>query len=285
MTRPTIIAGNWKLNPPREDGEQLYREIVSRVGTVLSKAGGSSFEVLVCPPFPYLGVLEPQARVQLGGQDLSRDSWGAHTGEISGELLRSFGASHVLVGHSERRHDYGESDVVCAGKLAAATAAGLTPVLCVGETEPERDAGETFEVVARQLQAIGSPEGGSSSPDGAPSNVGSIVIAYEPVWAIGTGRTATPEQVAEVHRFIRNRLVEGAVSRQFAADPNEWAARVPILYGGSVKPDNAAALLKDLDVDGALVGGASLGADSFLAILEAAIAAKKPSGAAKQTGR
>lgn len=187
---------------------------------------------------------------------MTRHDWGAFTGALNGPLLREFGATYVIVGHSERRQLFGETDARVGEKVAAALEADLTPILCVGETDAERDAGETFEVVARQLYAGLQP-----SRDIVVQRP--LVIAYEPVWAIGTGRNATPEQAAEVHRFLRNRLVE------FAGD--RWSEKVPLLYGGSVKPENAAGLLKDPDIDGALIGGASLTAASFLGILDVAL--------------
>ncbi|MEM7164801.1 MAG: triose-phosphate isomerase [Planctomycetota bacterium] len=260
MTRPTIIAGNWKLNPPRTQGEQLFQEVCAGA-SARGVSGTSEVRVVVCPPYPYLGLLEAQSEVAhrvvaLGGQDLTVNDWGAFTGAVNGALLREFGALYVVVGHSERRQLFGETDASVGEKVAAALRAELTPILCVGETDAERDAGETFEVVARQLYA-------GLQPSRDVVVQGPLVIAYEPVWAIGTGRNATPEQAAEVHRFLRNRLAE------FAGD--NWSQKVPLLYGGSVKPENAAGLLKDPDIDGALIGGASLSAESFLGILDVAL--------------
>ena len=257
MTRPTIIAGNWKLNPSREDGEALYREVCE--GVLARGPFPSSFQIVVIPPFPYLGlfVCDDAVRsgaVALGAQDIAAESWGAFTGAVGGELLSDFGARYALVGHSERRHHFGESDSETGNKVAASARAGITPVLCVGETESERDSGETFEVVERQLHA-----GLDELPEGA-----SVVIAYEPVWAIGTGRTASREQAAEVHRFVRHRLAQ--------IRGEERAQGTAILYGGSVKTANAADLLADNDIDGALIGGASLKTDSFLAIVDAGLA-------------
>lgn len=221
--------------------------------------------MLICPPSAYLGGLTANDRVTIGAQDVSVHGWGAHTGDIGAALLASFGVSRVIVGHSERRHGEGESDGVCGQKVAAAMSAGVAPMLCVGETQAEHDAGETFEVVERQLRV--GLESARSLPGLAAAR---FAIAYEPVWAIGTGRNATPAQAGEVHRFLRNRLAELARSWQVTADPAHWADRVAVLYGGSVKPDNASDLFEVPDIDGALVGGASLGSESFIAIVDAA---------------
>ena len=255
MTRPTIVAGNWKLNPPRAQGLTLFRSVVE--GVASRRIAGAGFRTLVIPPYPYLGCLEPADGVELGAQDVAVEGWGAYTGAVGAGLLREFGVTAVLVGHSERRQIFGETDADTSRKVEAALAGGLEPVLCVGETEPERDAGETFEVVERQLLA------GLESVGDEP-----FVLAYEPVWAIGTGRVATPSQAAEVHRFLRNRLEQRGGA--------ERAARTPILYGGSVKAENAAALLDDKDIDGALVGGASLEAEAFLGIVDAGLATVAP---------
>jgi triosephosphate isomerase len=253
VSRRTIVAGNWKLNPPREDGVRLYQEVCD--GLSARPTIPDRVRVVIFPPHPYLGALPhgPDKPLFLGAQDVATESWGAFTGEVGAALLADFGVSYVLVGHSERRHVFGETDRLTGQKVRAAAAAGLVPILCVGETEPERDGGETFEVVERQLLAGLEDLGGSQE----------FALAYEPVWAIGTGRTATPEMVAEVHRFLRNRLESKLESGK--------SAEVSILYGGSVKPDNATALLNEPDIDGALVGGASLTAASFLAILDSAL--------------
>lgn len=251
MARPTVIAGNWKLNPPREQGEALYRDVV--VG-ISERSLPANVQVAIFPPAPYLGGWAGSSGdLIVGAQDVASESWGAFTGALGAELLRGFGVTHVLIGHSERRHHFGDTDATCRAKLEAARAAGLIPVLCVGETEPERDAGETFDIIRRQLD--GALE--------AQSVAEPLVIAYEPVWAIGTGKTATPEMAAEAHRYLRHSLRE-----KWNA---EFADATPILYGGSVKPSNAATLLGDADIDGALIGGASLDAESFLSILDAAI--------------
>jgi len=196
----------------------------------------------VCVPFPYLEQVGQRLRgssIAWGAQNVSEHGQGAYTGEVSAAMLAEFGCRYVLVGHSERRQLYGETDAQAAAKFAAARAAGLTPILCVGETLQERDAGKTEDVVARQLGAVDFKDG---------------VLAYEPVWAIGTGRNATPEQAQAVHAFLRKKV----------------PAQTPILYGGSVKPQNAAAIFAMPDVDGGLIGGASLVAKDFLDIVKAA---------------
>ncbi len=247
--RRRLVAGNWKMNGSFAMTSALAGDV----------AGGKpdGVDVAVCPPFPYLAAaaaaLEGSA-VALGAQDLSRHASGAHTGEVSGAMLADAGCSLVLVGHSERRHDLGEDDALVAAKFLAAAAAGLTPVLCVGETLDEREAGDTRAVVIRQLDAVfrASEAHGTGIPD--------LVLAYEPVWAIGTGRTASPEQAQEVHALLRSRLSEAGVD----------AAATRILYGGSVKADNAPALFAMDDIDGGLIGGASLESEPFLAICRAA---------------
>lgn len=216
-----------------------------------------STQVAVCPPFVYLvevARLIKETAIALGGQDLCPETGeGAYTGEVSGAMLRDVGCVYVIVGHSERRALYGESDAVVAKKFIAAQAAGLTPILCVGEQLQERESGKMEIVVARQLDAILAQEGGVTALTRA-------VIAYEPVWAIGTGRTATPEQAQQVHAFIRGRI---------AGHDKAVAADVQILYGGSVKAGNAAELFAMSDIDGGLVGGASLEAEQFMAICRA----------------
>jgi triosephosphate isomerase len=239
MARTRLVAGNWKMHGNRGFIRALLERILAGVG----KAGA---ECAVCPPFPYLSQVAEQlgrSPVAWGAQNVSEHAEGAYTGEVSVAMLVEFGCRYVIVGHSERRQVFGESDAQVAAKFAAAQAAGLTPILCVGETLAERDAGRTQQVVGRQLDAVL-----------AKSEFGSAVLAYEPVWAIGTGRNATPEQAQVVHAFLRNRVF--AESR--------------ILYGGSVKPGNAAAIFAMPDVDGGLIGGASLVANDFLAILRAA---------------
>jgi triosephosphate isomerase len=243
--RRKLIAGNWKMNGLKADGVALARDLAGR----LRAAGGLPAELLVCPPATLIWpVAEAVAGsgLAVGGQDCHPMAGGAHTGDISAAMLAEAGCGHVIVGHSERRQDHGESDALVAAKAAAAHAAGLVAILCVGETGAERDRGEAGAVVARQL--------GGSIPAGA--TAANTVIAYEPVWAIGTGRTATPADVAEIHALIRAELVRRL----------ETGSAVRILYGGSVKGANAGALMAVPDVDGALVGGASLKADEFWAI-------------------
>ena len=207
---------------------------------------GGEAECAVCVPFPYLAQVSERlrgTRIAWGAQNVSEHAQGAYTGEVSAAMLAEFGCRYVLAGHSERRQLYGETDAQVAAKFAAARKAGLTPILCVGETLAEREAGRTEEVVARQLKAV---------------DFSDAVLAYEPVWAIGTGRNATPEQAQAVHALLRTRV----------------PSRTPILYGGSVKATNAAAIFAMPDVDGGLIGGASLAADDFLGILRAAGAKK-----------
>ncbi|AKS40979.1 triose-phosphate isomerase [Wenzhouxiangella marina] len=248
--RKRLIAGNWKMN----GSKPMVRELVSGVLGQLDQ--GRSAEVLLIPPFPYLplvGSMTENTPVLLGGQDLSRQASGAFTGEVSGEMLAEWGCSHVLVGHSERRSLHGEDDALVAAKFQAAQAAGLQPILCVGETLEEREAGQTEAVVRRQVGAVIEAAGIAA--------FARAVVAYEPVWAIGTGQTATPEQAQAVHALIR---------AQIASEDATIAGRLQILYGGSVKPDNASDLFDREDIDGGLIGGASLTADSFMAIYKAA---------------
>ncbi|WP_029009776.1 triose-phosphate isomerase [Azospirillum halopraeferens] len=243
--RRKLIAGNWKMNGLKRDGLDLASDLAGR----LKGAGAVPFDMLVCPPFPLLfpvGEAIADSPLALGGQDCAPQEKGAHTGDVSPAMLVDAGCRFVIVGHSERRQDHGEGDAAVAAKAAAAHAGGLVAIICVGETEAERDAGREQEVVGRQLAG--------SIPEGA--TAADTVIAYEPVWAIGTGKTATPDDVAAMHGFIRRAL------RDRMADGDA----VRILYGGSVKPSNAGELMAVADVDGALVGGASLKADDFWAI-------------------
>lgn len=249
MRRP-IVAGNWKMNGSRAENDRLIDAMTSSLPAELA------VEVAVCPPFVYLGEVVRALRgtsVAIGAQDVCAEAAGAHTGEVSAAMLRDVGCTLVLVGHSERRSIYGESDLLVARKFAAAQLKGLVPVLCVGEQLAEREAGSTFEVVGRQLDAVIDLCGVQA--------FGQAVLAYEPVWAIGTGRTASPEQAQDVHAFIRGRI---------AAKDANIAGSLRILYGGSVKSANAAELFAKPDVDGGLIGGASLQADEFVAIIKAA---------------
>ena len=241
--RVPLVAGNWKMHGNRASNRALLEAVVAATG------GLEGVECAVCVPFPYLGEVAGQLggkRLAWGAQNLSEHAEGAYTGEVSGAMLKEFGCRYVLVGHSERRQHYGDTDAVVAAKFSAAQAQGLTPILCLGETLAEREAGRTEEVVLRQLKAVFSLN--------RKENFKEAVVAYEPVWAIGTGRTATPEQVQEVHFFLRGKL------------PPDTR----LLYGGSVKPENAANLFALPDVDGGLIGGASLVADDFIALVETA---------------
>lgn len=248
--RQPLVAGNWKMNGSRASVAELLAGIKAGIGSV------SRAEVAVCPPFPFLQEAEAALQgtpITWGAQNLCTEVSGAYTGEVAAPMIREFGCKYVIVGHSERRQYYCEDNQVVARKEAIAREHGLTPILCVGETIAQREAGITEEVVADQLDAVLELSGVAA--------FGVTVIAYEPVWAIGTGLTATPEQAQEVHAFIRQRIAE--------KDP-EMAAGVRILYGGSMKPDNAAELMAKADIDGGLIGGASLKAGDFLAICTAA---------------
>jgi len=248
--RQPLVAGNWKMHGSRAGNADLVRHLLDMLKPE------ARAEVLLCPPFVYLwetGRLLKDTDVALGAQSVCAEAQGAFTGEVSGAMLRDVGCRYVLVGHSERRQLFGESDALVARKFVAAQAQGLVPVLCVGETLDEREGGKTSEVVARQLDAVLTVSGVAS--------LGRAVIAYEPVWAIGTGRTASPEQAQEVHGMIRAKV---------AALDVTIAASVRILYGGSVKASNARELFAMADIDGGLVGGASLNADEFAQICAAA---------------
>ncbi|HET7360011.1 MAG TPA: triose-phosphate isomerase [Rhodanobacteraceae bacterium] len=249
MARRRIVAGNWKLHGDRRFAEQLLDEVAAQ-------AAPEGVERIVLPPLPYL--LELVERygsrgLQFGAQDVSANDKGAFTGEVSAAMLIDVGARYGLVGHSERRQHHGESSEQVARKFFAARSAGLTPILCVGESLGEREDGQTWWRLEEQLAPV-LEQGGAAAFDGA-------IVAYEPVWAIGTGKTASPAQAQEVHAFIRGEI---------AAHDARIAGSLPILYGGSVKADNAAALFAQADVDGGLVGGASLVAADFNAIAAAA---------------
>ena len=249
MRRP-IVAGNWKMHGTRAENARLIEELISRY------PDRSAAQCLVCPPFVYLqevGRMLREGPIGLAAQDVCAEAQGAFTGEVSAGMLKDVGCGHVIVGHSERRWIYHESDQLVARKFAAAQARSLVPILCVGEQLTDREAGRTEEVVGRQLDVVLELCGVSALESG--------VIAYEPVWAIGTGRSATPEQAQAVHAFIRERI---------GARDAKIAVATRILYGGSVKAGNAAELFAQPDVDGGLIGGASLNAEEFLAILAAA---------------
>jgi triosephosphate isomerase (TIM) len=254
--RSKVVVGNWKLNGSLAGNEALVRALLRE-----NPRNGSA-GCAVCVPFPYLaqvaGLLHGSA-IAWGAQDLSRHDHGAYTGEVSGAMIAEFGTRYAIVGHSERRTLFGDTDAIAVAKYAAARRAGLTPIFCVGETLEEREAGRTEAVLARQLDAL-LQSGGVGGLDGA-------IVAYEPVWAIGTGRTASREQAEEAHVFIRGRVA--------AKEQAGIAAQLPILYGGSVKAANAGELFAMPNVDGGLVGGASLVAEEFVAIWRAAGAAVK----------
>ena len=246
--RKTIVAGNWKMNASKESVNNLIEGILSGMSGVTS-------EVIVCAPFPYLSQVESLisgSSLMLGAQNLNVNPKGAFTGEVSADMIKDFGAQHVIVGHSERRSLYGETSAVVAEKTKAALDAGLTPLLCVGESLEERESGNTETIVAEQINAVISLLGIGAFD--------SIIIAYEPVWAIGTGLTASPEQAQSVHLFIRNLL---------AVSSDGIAQKTPILYGGSMNAGNAADLISCSDIDGGLIGGAALKADDFLQICKA----------------
>ncbi len=247
--RQPLVAGNWKMNGSLASIKSLVDGIKAGLSDV------KSAEVAVCPPFVYLATVADMlsgSGVAVGSQDVSDKDSGAFTGEVAGDMIKEVGCKYAIVGHSERRSLYGESDEFTAQKFAAAQKHGLVPILCVGELLEEREQGITEEVVGRQLDAVINLVG-----IGALAN---SVIAYEPVWAIGTGKTATPEQAQDVHAFIRRKL---------AGMDAGVAENMQILYGGSMKPDNAVELIKQPDIDGGLIGGASLVAADFLAICRA----------------
>ena len=247
--RARFVAGNWKMNGSLRANAGLLDAL--KAG--LKKSG--NLEYAVCAPFPYLGQVSAAlsgSAIAWGAQNISEHDAGAYTGEVSGAMLKEFGCRYAIVGHSERRALYGEDDARVAAKFIAARRAGLTPILCVGETLEQRERDETESVVGRQLDAVVGAAGASALAD--------AVLAYEPVWAIGTGRNASPQQAQEVHAFARKRLA--------ARDPA--LAALTILYGGSVKPGNAKELFAMPDIDGGLIGGASLSPPDFIAICAAA---------------
>jgi triosephosphate isomerase len=243
--RGTLVVGNWKMN----GGLAANAALLSALVDGWRAAPGR--RIALCVPYPYLAQANSAlatSTIAWGAQDVSEHASGAYTGEVSAGMLAEFGCRYVIVGHSERRQFYGDTDAVVAAKAVAALAAGLTPIACVGETLAERDAGATVAVVRRQLDAVLAAVGADASL---------LVVAYEPVWAIGTGRTASPDQAQAVHATLRARLTQAG------------AADVALLYGGSVKADNAQALFAMADIDGGLIGGASLKSAEFLAIARA----------------
>lgn len=245
-----LVVGNWKMHGSRAFNAELIQGLLA--ADLATTAPGA--DVAVCPPFVFLADVAASLQgsaIAVGSQDLSVQAQGAYTGEVSGPMVRELGVTYAIVGHSERRSYHQESDQLVADKAKAALAHGLIPIVCVGETLAEREADQTEAVVARQLQAV---------IDDLGEQLTRIVVAYEPVWAIGTGKTASPEQAQAVHAFLRAQLK--------AALPA--AASVPLLYGGSVKPDNAAQLFSQTDIDGGLIGGAALKASDFAAIARAA---------------
>jgi triosephosphate isomerase len=249
MARRLLIAGNWKMNGLKADGIALAEAVAAKV-----KGGPAPADVAICPPATLIdSVVKAVAgsEVGVGGQDCHAAKSGAHTGDVAAPMLKDLGASYVILGHSERRTNHGETDSVVRAKVEAAHSAGLVAIVCLGETEAQRDAGQTIAVVAEQF-AQSLPAGVSAE---------NTVIAYEPVWAIGTGRTPTNAEVEEVHAAIR-----GLAVKSMGADA---AARLRILYGGSMKPSNAKELLALADVDGGLIGGASLKVEDFWAIVQA----------------
>jgi triosephosphate isomerase len=244
--RDRLVAGNWKMHGSLASSRVLLQALLQGIAPI------PGVKCAVCVPFPYLALAQQSLRgspIAWGAQNLCQFDSGAYTGEVSAAMLADFACSYVIVGHSERRHLFGETNEVVALKFAQALKTGITPVLCVGETLAERDAGVTEAVVARQLDAVIGRSGAAA--------VAEAVIAYEPVWAIGTGRTATPDEAQAVHAFIRGQIARAAP---------EAAARLRILYGGSVKAANAAQLFAMPDIDGGLIGGASLDAGEFAAI-------------------
>ena len=246
--RKTIVAGNWKMNASKDSVESLVTDI-------LSGASDVSTEVIVCAPFPYLSQVEALiegSNLMLGAQNLNVNASGAFTGEVSAEMIKDFGANHVIVGHSERRSLYGETSEIVAEKTKAAINSGLTPILCLGESFDQRESGKTESVVSEQLNKVIKMVGIEA--------FNNIIIAYEPVWAIGTGMTATPEQAQAVHKFIRDLL---------ASSSQDIADKTAILYGGSMNAGNAVELISCADIDGGLIGGAALKAEDFLQICKA----------------
>ncbi len=250
--RKRIIAGNWKMNTTADEALKLATEIKARL------TGFNHAELLICPPYINLAQVSKvvnKSVIKIGGQNLYYEQSGAFTGEISGQMLKSVGCDYVIVGHSERRALFGETDELVNRKLKAALDSELIPILCIGEQLEDRDAGLTEKVLEKQLDG--------SLKEFPTDWMEKIVIAYEPVWAIGTGKTATPEQAEEAHRFIRDKL-----SQEFG---DQIAEGLTILYGGSVKPDNSDSLFAEENIDGFLIGGASLKAESFERIAHSAL--------------
>jgi triosephosphate isomerase len=247
MTKNKLIAGNWKMNGSLAANEALVRAVAQGMS-------GAKCTVALCVPAPYMAqvnVLREGSAIELGAQDVSAHEQGAYTGEVSAPMLKEFGVRYAIVGHSERRQYHGETDALVAEKAKVALAHGITPIVCVGETLAQREAGQTADVVKRQMAAVIHTNGHCISE---------VVVAYEPVWAIGTGKTATPQQAQEVHALLRAQLSAASTH----------ADLIHILYGGSMNAANAAELLAQPDIDGGLIGGASLKAPDFLKIIAAA---------------
>ena len=255
MGRKVIIAGNWKMNKTGSEGKALVGELLGAVAAF----GTSEVDIVVCPPFTTLAEVRPViagSNVKLGAQNVHWAESGAFTGEISAAMLKEAGVEYVIIGHSERRQHFGETDETVNKRLQAALKAGLKPIVCIGESLAEREGGKTEEVLRRQVR------GGFAGLDAAA--MAGVVVAYEPVWAIGTGRTATPAMAEETHAFIRSEL-----AAMFGA---ECAGKVRIQYGGSMKPENARELVAQADIDGGLIGGASLKAADFAKLIAEALA-------------
>ncbi len=250
--REKLVAGNWKMHGNLEENETLLSTLVTGISVL-----GNDASYAVCVPYPYLSLVQSKlngTNVKWGAQNVNQYEKGAYTGEVSALMLNDFNCKYVIVGHSERRMLYGENNQIVAEKYVAAQKAGLIPILCVGETLEQRDSDSTEQVIGEQLSAVVNLAGVDS--------LAKAVIAYEPVWAIGTGKTATPQQAQDIHHFIRQGV---------AAQNEGIAAGLTILYGGSVKANNAAELFAMSDIDGGLIGGASLVAEDFIAICKAAI--------------
>jgi len=246
--RKPIIAGNWKMNHNLQEALELAKKLKASIGNI------EHVKVIIAPPAIYLYPLSLEFKdstIELAAQNLHWEEKGAFTGEISGNMIKEVGGTYVIIGHSERRQYFGETDNIVNKKTIRALISGLSPIVCVGESLEEREKGETFKRIKTQIS-----EGLKGL---AKDEISKIIIAYEPVWAIGTGKTATPNQAEEVHKYIRN-LIQDIFSYNIAIS-------IPILYGGSVKPDNIDTLMAQNDIDGALVGGASLKADSFIKIV------------------
>ena len=253
MARKKVVAGNWKMHKTWIDAAVFVKDLWTALG-----ADPGDCEIIVGPPFPAIGAAANAAvgtSIRVAGQNMHWEETGAYTGEVSGLMLKAAGCSHVIIGHSERRQLFGETDETVRWKIGAALQCGLIPIFCVGETLEEREAEKTFEVVGSQL-TLGLEGIEPGKPD-------DFVVAYEPVWAIGTGKTATPDQAQEVHAFVRSKIG--------ARLGSEFADSVRILYGGSVKPSNTRELMSRSDIDGGLVGGASLKPEDFLGIIREAL--------------